>query len=197
MSYFTRSLGRAVLGANALAPRGNSRLLTAPSFFASWFTTELGAPLLLADALDTANFVRKGGLGSAKGRVAVGLRAAAAGVSLFQWRQATKAGLAFEQGFGDYADLDGLDGMPDFVPADPKGDLLPFFSGSEKRRRQKDVVFAEVDGVKLRLDVYEPQEPPPEGVTRPCVIYVHGGAWVIGDKREQGRREAIHEDRGG
>ena len=186
MSYFTRSLGRAVLGANALAPRGNSRLLTAPSFFASWFTTELGAPLLLADALDTANFARKGGLGSAKGRVAVGLRAAAAGVSLFQWRQATKAGLAFEQGFGDYADLDGLDGMPDFVPADPKGDLLPFFSGSKKRRRQKDVVFAEVDGVKLRLDVYEPQEPPPEGVTRPCVIYVHGGAWVIGDKREQG-----------
>jgi hypothetical protein len=148
MSYFTRSLGRAVLGANALAPRGNSRLLTAPSFFASWFTTELGAPLLLADARDTANFVRKGGLGSAKGRVAVGLRAAAAGVSLFQWRQATKAGLAFEQGFGDYADLDGLDGMPDFVPADPKGDLLPFFSGSKKRRRQKDVVFAEVDGVR-------------------------------------------------
>lgn len=88
------------------------------------------------------------------------IRASAAGVSLNQWRQSVSTGASFAQGFGDFADLDGL---PDATPADPKGDLLPIFMGSKKRRRSKDVAFAEVGGVELRLDVYEPLEPAPEG----------------------------------
>jgi acetyl esterase/lipase len=183
MSFLTRSVARGALAANSLAPRSNSRLFTVPSFFGSWFTTELSASLIALDVIDTVNFVRQGGLRSNAGRAAVVIRASAAGVSLNQWRQSVSTGASFAQGFGDFADLDGL---PDATPADPKGDLLPIFMGSKKRRRSKDVAFAEVGGVELRLDVYEPLEPAPEGVTRPCVIYVHGGGWVIGDKREQG-----------
>jgi acetyl esterase/lipase len=42
------------------------------------------------------------------------------------------------------------------------------------------------DGIKRhRLDVYRSKLTPPSGA--PVMLYVHGGAWVIGEKREQGK----------
>jgi acetyl esterase/lipase len=42
------------------------------------------------------------------------------------------------------------------------------------------------DGLKEhRLDIYRSQLAPPTAA--PVMVYVHGGAWVIGDKREQGK----------
>jgi acetyl esterase/lipase len=39
--------------------------------------------------------------------------------------------------------------------------------------------------VRLRLDVVKPHDAKP-GDRRPGILQIHGGAWVIGDKREQG-----------
>ncbi len=36
-----------------------------------------------------------------------------------------------------------------------------------------------------RLDVYRSRLAPPQRA--PVMVYIHGGAWVIGDKREQGK----------
>ncbi len=42
------------------------------------------------------------------------------------------------------------------------------------------------DGIRRhRLDIYHSRPAPPERA--PVMVYVHGGAWVIGDKREQGK----------
>ncbi len=42
------------------------------------------------------------------------------------------------------------------------------------------------DGIRRhRLDVYRSRPAPPDGA--PVMVYIHGGAWVIGDKREQGK----------
>jgi acetyl esterase/lipase len=42
------------------------------------------------------------------------------------------------------------------------------------------------DGIsRHRLDIYRSRLTPPAGA--PVMMYVHGGAWVIGDKREQGK----------
>ncbi len=38
-----------------------------------------------------------------------------------------------------------------------------------------------------RLDIIRPKAPRPGGAGAPVMVYVHGGAWVMGDKREQGR----------
>jgi acetyl esterase/lipase len=38
-----------------------------------------------------------------------------------------------------------------------------------------------------RLDVIRPRRPAPGPDGAPVMVYVHGGAWVMGDKREQGR----------
>jgi acetyl esterase/lipase len=46
-----------------------------------------------------------------------------------------------------------------------------------------DVVYAEVDGEPLRYDHYRPRQ-----VTgpAPCVVFVHGGAWMHGDPSQAG-----------
>ena len=36
-----------------------------------------------------------------------------------------------------------------------------------------------------RLDIYRPRQAHPAGA--PVMVYIHGGAWVMGDKREQGK----------
>jgi acetyl esterase/lipase len=46
----------------------------------------------------------------------------------------------------------------------------------------RDVIFREVDGVRLRLDVYRPRNRPAQLL--PSVLFVHGGAWVVGSKRQ-------------
>jgi acetyl esterase/lipase len=42
------------------------------------------------------------------------------------------------------------------------------------------------DGLRRhRLDIYHSKLAPPSGA--PVMVYIHGGAWVMGDKREQGK----------
>jgi acetyl esterase/lipase len=53
-------------------------------------------------------------------------------------------------------------------------------------RRTKDVPFARAGGRVLKLDVFAPAEAPPTGTRRPAILQIHGGAWVVGDKRQQG-----------
>ena len=45
---------------------------------------------------------------------------------------------------------------------------------------ERDVTYCEVDGVKLKLDLYMPAVT--DGKLYPVVIYVHGGGWQGGDK---------------
>ena len=43
----------------------------------------------------------------------------------------------------------------------------------------RDLVYAEVDGHSLRLDVYSPRTP---AIASPLVVWIHGGAWRSGSK---------------
>jgi acetyl esterase/lipase len=61
--------------------------------------------------------------------------------------------------------------------------LLPL---SKKRRGIKvtrDVVYRRVAGTVLKLDVVAPAD---DGANLPAIIQIHGGSWIMGDKREQG-----------
>jgi acetyl esterase/lipase len=46
-------------------------------------------------------------------------------------------------------------------------------------------------GGRNRLDLYLPKDAKP-GDRRPVLLQIHGGAWIIGDKREQGRPLMTH-----
>lgn len=51
------------------------------------------------------------------------------------------------------------------------------FAGEPAKR---DLVFAEVDGKKLALDLYLPESV----ANPPLVVWIHGGGWVSGNKKE-------------
>lgn len=47
---------------------------------------------------------------------------------------------------------------------------------------ERDVVYGTVDGQPLLLDLYRPTAP--AATPRPAVVFVHGGGWGAGDKRD-------------
>ena len=60
---------------------------------------------------------------------------------------------------------------------------LPFLFRRRGVRVTRNIVYREVTGKMLKLDVAMPIEP---GKNRPAIMQIHGGGWIIGDKREQG-----------
>jgi len=59
---------------------------------------------------------------------------------------------------------------------------------------QRDVTYCTVDGVALKMDVYFP--PKAQSAPLPVTVYVHGGAWVGGDKESGAGMLALDELRG-
>jgi acetyl esterase len=56
------------------------------------------------------------------------------------------------------------------------------------------VTFTRVDGEDLSLDIYRPNHAP--GTLVPIVFYVHGGGWILGDRKMQAATLRWFADRG-
>jgi acetyl esterase/lipase len=56
------------------------------------------------------------------------------------------------------------------------------------------VTFTRVDGQDLELDIYRPNNAPKTPV--PIVFYIHGGGWILGDRRMQAANLRWFADRG-
>ena len=155
-----------------------------PSFFAAWMTNELAAHHIVWQAVATAAFVAAGALGAWPGWVALGL-------TLISWlgmghllREAWRARPAVDQAlrdaFGDEA--------TSIEDAHDRGIrwsslVVPFRIRRSGVTRRRDVVFARAGGRDLRCDVIAPDA---AGGRRPALVYVHGGAWVLGFRERQG-----------
>jgi acetyl esterase/lipase len=157
----------ALLVVNAFAPVRRNVVLFLPSFVAASLTIELAWLQLVLGALVGAVLVALGALDAWPGWIGLALLAGS-GVALlvslvWSWSSADAAEAAL-------ADL----GLVD----DPVA--------RQRLRRTRNVTFARVGGRNLKLDVFAPADDPPSGVRRPAILQIHGGAWVLGDKREQG-----------
>jgi acetyl esterase/lipase len=60
------------------------------------------------------------------------------------------------------------------------GLLAPFLANAQAIREYKDVVYAVVDGKSLAMDIYLPANVK----SPPLVVWVHGGAWYLYDKKQ-------------
>jgi acetyl esterase/lipase len=168
--------------ANARWPRRYNRVLQTPSFFWGWLDTELAFPIL---AVHSWRAWRSRNLTDAQGVLAASLNVVSAvGLASFI-AEGVATDDQFSAALAPHLSAEDIAARPPSVRA---GAWLPLLYGGRGRRvRTRDVVFTpEGSPHRRRLDVYEPIEPW-DGVTRrPAIVQIHGGGWVIGDKREQG-----------
>lgn len=62
--------------------------------------------------------------------------------------------------------------------------VFPFPIRRREVEKLRDLPFARAGGLTLRLDLYRPRVRDAD-VRMPVLLQIHGGAWMIGDKREQ------------
>ncbi|KPK14752.1 MAG: hypothetical protein AMJ62_11950 [Myxococcales bacterium SG8_38] len=175
--FLAVSLVGAIFTLNAFVPVRRIPALFVPSFFGSWLTAELALHHIVWQALATVMFVSFGALSRWPGMVGMGITVASWLGLLILFHGGRKTRDIFHQA---------LSGLPE--PADaarlPFTQLLmPFRFRRRGVKVIRDVTYRKIAGRSLRLDVAMPEEP---GRGRPAIMQIHGGAWIIGDKREQG-----------
>ena len=176
-AFFGVSLVGAIFTANAFVPVRRVPLLFMPSFFGSWLTAELALHHVLWQFVATLVFIDLGALEGLPGWVGLV-------VTLGSW---IGLGVLFGDGRRAKATfvsaLSGIQPVRETAPVPTRQVLLPW----SKRRRgvevNRDIVYRRVAGSILKLDVVAPSS---QGSLRPAIMQIHGGSWVMGDKREQG-----------
>jgi acetyl esterase/lipase len=184
MGWILLALGAlgTIYGLNALAPRKRPVAVFIWSFIGSWLTIELVWHHLVVGVALTVLLVAGGALDHPAGVVGLVLMAVALGIlaSIAWTTRRTVVSM-----HGALADLDPGPDAPRF----PRSRVVfPFLMGRRKGvRLRRNIEFARIDGRSIRLDVTVPSAPVPGGgARRPALMQIHGGGWVIGDKREQG-----------
>ncbi|WP_017936368.1 alpha/beta hydrolase [Nocardioides sp. Iso805N] len=179
-----RQAALAVLTANAVRPL-NSEATAVPAFAAGWITGELAPQLLLAGLADTAVAVAR------RRATPLGLALAAAttaGLGYLTWR-ASGTGAAFKEVLDET--LSAVDPEPTLhEQRDARTSLRtlarPFALADPRVEVIRDIPYTK-GGVKARLDVYRRRENDAERAAgAPVLVQIHGGAWTIGRKEEQG-----------
>ncbi len=187
--FLAVSLIGAAFTANAYFPQRRSGPLIVPSFFAGWLTSELIGHHFAWQIVATLAFVAAGALGAWPGWLGLV-------ITLLSWRamwtlrrRADGAADAVENALVDGLGADYRDGLaPEFLaeigrPLPPFRGAVPFLLSDPDVRCTRGIVYAPEHGSRGKLDVYAPRG----GVQgAPVLFQIHGGAWIIGDKQQQG-----------
>ncbi|MHB1137947.1 MAG: alpha/beta hydrolase fold domain-containing protein [Microthrixaceae bacterium] len=183
---------RGVLVANAYRPTRNNLVVTVPSFFASWLASEATPGLLALWTARTVRTLRRSRRAERRLGVAdvagLALSGAAAAGAVGLIRQGRRSSEEYDAALSTLVPADELAAAPSALRW---GAVLPLLNGNRRRRRTRNVVFNPAEPgrsrrANLKLDVYLPLDDVEPGQKRPAVLQIHGGAWVLGSKDEQG-----------
>lgn len=174
---------------NAYVPVRALGLLVVPSFFAGWLTSELAIHHLVWQLVATVVFVLAGALDEWPGWVGLGVCFASwAGLYGLAARADRASGAvedALRDGLGEgyrdeiAPDLAGAIGEP----LRPGRGVVPFLLFDPDVRRIGGLYHTPELGIRGALDVYVPKAGAEQA---PVLLQIHGGAWMIGEKRQQG-----------
>lgn len=192
MAWATAYLVCSVVGAlfvvNAYCPI-RQPTLGVVSFFAAWPTSELPLWHIGWQAAATAGFAAAGAFDRWPGWVGAAVTACGwAGLAELA-RRSARAGAVLDRALADVvlrapAGEDLPQTGRDTMWRLPRL-LYPFPRPARSMRVWRHLDYAGDGSRRHRLDVIvRRQDPPVSGA--PVLVYVHGGAWVMGDKREQG-----------
>lgn len=190
--FLTRELVQLGFAANALHPVKNAPA-SVPAFFSGWLTAELAPHLLALTAADTAQHVGRHGVHSR--RDALGVVAAAANMAAYAAligggkHAADQIEDALVEALGaNYREVIARDPMPDDVSAPWPSLAMPFRMSNVDVTRRRRLPYAP-GGRRFELDVFHHRDQP---AGAPVLLQVHGGAWIIGNKDQQGIPLMLH-----
>ncbi|MCL1693984.1 MAG: alpha/beta hydrolase [Actinomycetia bacterium] len=161
---------------NALYPFRQTALLF-PSMFWSWFVIGLPGQLVFFQMLTAGFLIWRGALEHPVGWIGLILL-------IISWL-GTVLILARTRKSGDV--VDAALSQADVTRSGPRVPVWRVLLSAPFRGRTvekiRNVPFRRVAGHTVKLDVYRDKT---DRTDRPVFMYIHGGGWVMGDKREQG-----------
>ncbi len=175
--YLALSVWAALFTLAAVLPVRRNRVLLVPAFFASWLAIELAPHHLVIQVVATLVFARLGAFTAWPGWAGLAISGVSWAVLVVLVLQGRRSAVTLREALANLADS----GPAPRVPLLAK--VFPLVTRRRGVRVRRNITFARVAGRRLRLDVYQPKAP---GERRPAILQIHGGAWVLGDKREQG-----------
>ena len=173
-----------LLSLNAYARVRLSGRLMIANFFFGWLRGELVLWTLVLEGLLTLGFMTQGALDAPAGQVGLGLAIVSWALLFAVHARSVRAGEELatalsELGLTADRKVSAFHGFPN-----------PFQFGHPDVKRIQDVEYGESlpgdQGGRNLLDLIVPKAAS-DGDLRPVLQQVHGGAWMMGDKREQGR----------
>jgi acetyl esterase/lipase len=191
-----RSVARAAGTANAVRPFARVGRASVPSFFSGWVVSELPLHTAAIQAAVTVRSIRKGALRTWPGRALVAADALSWARRYRLHREAGMADRVFDDALADELGADyraraAAVGVSDHDRPIPLTRLLqPFPIARRTLAAEVDTSYGEA-GRRNLLDVWRHADLPRDG-RAPVLLQVHGGAWMIGRKEEQGQPLMAH-----
>ncbi|MGB8221715.1 MAG: alpha/beta hydrolase [Polyangiales bacterium] len=176
-AFLVVSLIGAVFTANAFVPVRRIPALFMPSFFGSWLTAELAIHHVFWQSIATLVFVALGALGAWPGWAGLVITLGSWVGLLVLFADGHRARRTFD------AALQGIKSTRETQAVPRRHVVLPFYKRRSGIQLSRDIEYRRVAGTILKLDVVAPAV---HGRRRPAIMQIHGGSWVMGDKREQG-----------
>jgi acetyl esterase/lipase len=167
---------------NAIRPHSRRATIAAASFFAGWLKGELVLLALILETLFLGVVVWQGALATWPGRVGAAALAGSLALLLVSLRQSLASREVIEEALIRFV-------RHERPPARLRWPrlLFPFFRGHGDVERVSNRVFHSDGGARLTLDIYRRRGADyGPAAMRPALIFVHGGAWIVGQKRQQG-----------
>jgi acetyl esterase/lipase len=163
--------------------------LTIPTFFIGWLRGELALQTILFEAVVSFGFWRAGVFETGVGQVGLALTCVSWGMLIVSHRRGLSAGKEIA------AALDSVGVVVDQNVSPFHGLWMPFSFKHPDVQTIRNVEYGESlpgdKGGRNLLDIVLPKAAH-KGDRRPVLLQVHGGGWIIGDKREQGKPLMTH-----
>ena len=166
---------------NAFRPL-RAEALSLFTFFAGWLTSELPIHHLVWQAVAIAVFIALGALHGWQGWVGLAVTALSWAGLVQLARLGTQAGAVVDDAMRADIGLEPPEGLP--TKRQWKRLVRPFSAKDPEVRIVKDIPYVEGGGRRQRLDLHLPRRPAARPA--PVLVYVHGGGWTVGNKKDQG-----------
>ena len=173
--YLFFALVGAWLVYNAARPSHHRKMLV-PSWLLAFLTTDLAFVHISIAAVVTALFGLGGALATMPGKFGLLLIVLSSLALVVLWLPNLKAARTYDAVATEMG-LDDVERVPRHLV------FTPFARGREDVEVVRNVEFYRTSGKSLKLDIYRPLAGADK---RPALVYLHGGGWILGDKREQG-----------